>query len=81
MKVEGECISCGTCVEVCLAGNMELREGGAYVGENCKGCGRCVEMCPQQAITMTFDHNMDAVNLILEKYENRTDIGPLTGKP
>jgi UDP-glucose 4-epimerase len=79
VKVEGECISCGTCIEICMAKNMELRENGAYVGGDCKGCGRCIEMCPQQAITMTFDTGTDAVQLILERYEKRTNVGPLSG--
>ncbi len=74
------CVSCGTCEEICLAKAIELRDDGANIGENCKGCGRCVPMCPQQAITMAFDARVDTVGLTLEKYERRTDVGPLSGK-
>ena len=78
IEVGDKCDSCGACSETCLAGANEIQDDGIRISDNCKGCGRCVEMCPRQALTMTFDSSLDAVNLILEKYEKRTDVGPLT---
>jgi len=68
------CISCGTCVEVCLAHAIQMTDGGARIGESCKGCGRCVTMCPQQAITMAFDPRVDTIKETLSKYEGRTRV-------
>ena len=75
------CVSCRTCQEICLAKAIEMTDKGAHIGENCKGCGRCVSMCPQQAITMAFDPQVDTVGITLEKYERRTDVGPLSKVP
>ena len=79
VSVTGQCVSCGTCRETCLAGAIELTSDGAHIDDSCKGCGRCVTMCPQQAITMSFDREVDTVGLTLEKYERRSDVGPLSG--
>ena len=80
VSIGQDCVSCGTCQEICLAKAIELGDDGARIGEDCKGCGRCIPACPQQAITMTFDPKVDTVELTLEKYERRTDVGPLSGK-
>lgn len=69
------CDSCGVCVETCLAGAIEMRDGGARITDDCKGCGRCVTMCPRQALTITFDPEVDSIALTLKKYEGRTDVG------
>ena len=81
VEVTGECDNCGACLEVCLAGAIEARDEGVRIGATCKGCGRCISICPQQAITMSFDPSLDTVNLILEKYEKRVDVGPLSKEP
>ncbi len=72
------CDSCGVCVDLCMAKAIVLTEEGARIGENCKGCGRCVSACPQKVITMTFDAHVDTVGLTLERYERRTNVGPLS---
>ncbi len=53
---ESRCSGCGSCVEVCPFGAVELRETGvgkkaAQVNEvKCKGCGTCVAACPSGAL-------------------------------
>jgi len=51
---EDLCHSCGTCVEICPYGAIELDdERIARVNEVlCKGCGTCSATCPRKAITM-----------------------------
>jgi len=48
------CVGCGTCVEKCYKGSMELNEEGKAerVGEYCIGCGICAYFCPENAISL-----------------------------
>lgn len=47
------CTGCGTCVEVCPNGALEIQDGFArLIAERCTGCGACVEACPQEAIAL-----------------------------
>jgi len=52
-KVNQElCTGCGSCIEVCQAGAISLRDGRAVIdAEACVGCGACVDACPCQAIS------------------------------
>ena len=48
-----ECAGCGTCVDACPRGAIELLEGVAAVDTKvCQGCGACVEACPNEAIAL-----------------------------
>ena len=48
-----KCIGCGKCVKMCLADNLEIRDGKAYEkGSGCIGCGHCVSSCPKGAIEL-----------------------------
>jgi MinD superfamily P-loop ATPase len=41
------CDFCGTCVAVCRADAIDLRESSIRViPEKCAGCGDCVAVCP-----------------------------------
>jgi NAD-dependent dihydropyrimidine dehydrogenase PreA subunit len=45
------CTGCGTCVENCHTGTMQLNDDNvADVGESCIGCGVCAYFCPEKAI-------------------------------
>jgi ferredoxin len=48
-----ECTGCGTCVEKCHTGTMQLNDDNiANVGNLCIGCGVCAYFCPEQAISL-----------------------------
>ena len=53
-KLEGYCVSCGKCVEVCQndARKASVIEWDGKVSEDCISCGICVEVCPKDAITL-----------------------------
>ena len=56
VTVGSRCEGCGTCVDVCFAGAIQMVGGRASVGQACRGCGRCVEVCPQGAIELSIAH-------------------------
>jgi NAD-dependent dihydropyrimidine dehydrogenase PreA subunit len=43
------CNGCGVCVERCIFGAREIRNGKSIVKDNCYGCGLCVTTCPTGA--------------------------------
>ena len=44
------CVGCGVCIERCIFGAREMRNGKSIVKEkNCYGCGLCVTTCPTKA--------------------------------
>jgi len=48
------CVGCGTCVEKCPVGAIELN-GDDKAERNpdwCIGCGVCVHFCPENAISL-----------------------------
>ena len=51
------CTQCGTCVEQCPTGAVEMRSGGVLIARpaDCTYCARCDAMCPQGAITCTYE--------------------------
>jgi len=54
------CVGCGTCVEKCHTGSMQLNEDGKAerIGENCIGCGVCAYFCPENAISLVEDERI-----------------------
>ena len=47
------CTGCGTCVEKCHTGTMQLNDDNiADVGDICIGCGVWAYYCPEQAISL-----------------------------
>jgi len=49
------CIHCGECIERCIFGARELRDGQmVYTSEACLGCGLCISGCSVEAISMNL---------------------------
>jgi heterodisulfide reductase subunit A len=59
--VEGLCVGCQGCIEVCPYGAISYDEGKAKCEINavlCKGCGGCAATCPSGSITLEgFRHD------------------------
>ena len=49
-SVSKKCTSCGTCVAVCPAGNIELVNEKPVWRHHCELCCGCIHICPVQAI-------------------------------
>lgn len=47
-----ECSGCGTCVDSCPSGVLELADDVAKAvnEDECTACGTCAEECPMEAI-------------------------------
>ena len=51
LAVTEDCTGCGTCVEACREGAVEVRDKRALLHpERCVGCGLCVRHCPAKAM-------------------------------
>lgn len=48
--VSEKCTSCGTCVAICPAGNIELVDKKPVWKHRCELCCGCIHLCPVQAI-------------------------------
>jgi electron transfer flavoprotein alpha subunit len=51
--IEGECIGCGICADVCAEDAIRMTRDMAYpevTAVRCVGCMRCAEECPVEAI-------------------------------
>ena len=48
------CVGCGTCVDHCHTGVIELNDDNKaeITGDYCIGCGSCAHYCPEQAISL-----------------------------
>ena len=54
-----------------------MEKGKAVHTDNCIGCGQCEAVCPSNAISITFDENMnidEVMDEIIERYEKIVDI-------
>lgn len=48
--VTNDCISCGTCQQVCPSGNIVLKNGKPVFQHHCENCLACLHWCPKNAI-------------------------------
>jgi dihydroorotate dehydrogenase subfamily 1 len=48
-----ECTSCGTCLEVCAYGAIELEPEPVVIEDNCVACSLCRNICPSEAVSLT----------------------------
>ncbi len=54
--IEGKCIGCGTCKEVCPADAIEMQGDVPVVDmEKCEGCADCITHCPEEALKIQWD--------------------------
>jgi electron transfer flavoprotein alpha subunit/NAD-dependent dihydropyrimidine dehydrogenase PreA subunit len=74
------CSGCGSCVDSCPYGAIELENDKAKILPNCNLCGACVENCPVEAITLKRDGDkakkidisqFKGVWVIAEHYKNK----------
>jgi ferredoxin/flavodoxin len=62
------CIRCGTCVEKCPVGAIDIGKSSVDTGK-CVGCFGCVNNCPVQAFDMTFmGDRVSGFNAFLKKH-------------
>ncbi|MFX0074049.1 MAG: FAD-binding protein [Candidatus Hermodarchaeota archaeon] len=52
---EEQCTGCGSCIDSCPFGALELVDNKAKVLQNCTLCGACIEVCPVEAISLERD--------------------------
>lgn len=49
---KNKCDGCGTCVDECPVGAIELNDYAIVDEEICTECGSCVDVCPNEAISL-----------------------------
>lgn len=55
VKVNENCIGCGTCLDKCFAHAIAMQGDRANISTACRGCGRCVALCRNDAIDISID--------------------------
>lgn len=50
-----ECIHCGSCIEVCPFGALEMINKKLHINSKCMGCGVCVSKCKKNALVLERD--------------------------
>lgn len=55
LKVNERCTGCGICATVCPMGNIRVKNGKVFRGENCAVCLACVHWCPTNAVYIDQD--------------------------
>ena len=48
----GRCLVCGSCIDVCSQGALELNDRAVVNDDHCTECASCIDMCPVEAISM-----------------------------
>ena len=72
VKVTDDCVGCEKCLEQCIYGGIEVKNGKAVVTSECRACGRCAEKCPKNAIEITMDEN--AIAQTIDFLGSRVDV-------
>ena len=74
------CTGCGSCIDSCPSGGIEIIDSRAVITDNCNLCGACVEACPVEAIILEREEfetkkidisQFRGVWIIAEHYKNK----------
>ena len=69
-----KCTACGVCMESCLFGAIEIKEGVAAINDRCVACGACIKECPQDAI---YEEGGADAGIDLDGYEGFMVVGEM----
>ena len=69
IKVNDNCIGCGTCIETCGFDAISIVNGRAVHNSQCRGCGRCETHCPNMAVEISIN-NPNIVEDISKRIES-----------
>jgi NAD-dependent dihydropyrimidine dehydrogenase PreA subunit len=50
MKINDDCIACGTCIDTCPVGAIAEGDPIYVINDDCTDCQACVDSCPVAAI-------------------------------
>lgn len=50
IKIEGNCILCGKCIDICPTDNFQIIDGKLVTNNSCIACYRCINHCPVNAL-------------------------------
>jgi ferredoxin len=65
---ETKCDGCGTCVEGCPVGVIEMQEEKASINmDGCIRCALCHDICPQEAVQHDSDRVLERIQVNIEK--------------
>lgn len=56
VRVNQNCVGCGTCIETCIFDNIVIQNGAALHLDHCVGCGRCKTTCPNNAVDISVNN-------------------------
>jgi len=56
VRVNQNCIGCGTCIETCIFDNITIQNEAAHHLDHCIGCGRCQTTCPNNAVDISVNN-------------------------
>ena len=73
VKVNEQCIGCGTCINVCFVDAIRLINNRAVISDACRGCGRCITVCPQKAIELSIEDSQ-FIKKAIEKISPLVDV-------
>ncbi len=76
-----KCNLCGTCIEKCPFGALEIKDGKVSSNENCRICGACVRVCEEKAISIEEKvkeiDKTEWKNFLIYVEQERGDIHPV----